>query len=87
MELTINLTNLKIGKLLKEVIVELIDLHKFRIILKEGKKRQIRRMCGKVGLTVYDLFRVRIGNISIDRINSSNWRFVSNDIFSFDTSK
>jgi len=43
-------------------------------ILKEGRNRQIRRMCAKVGLEVYDLYRVRIGNIEIGDLKEGFWR-------------
>lgn len=35
----------------------------FRIVLKEGRNRQIRRMCESVGLRVATLMRIRIGGL------------------------
>lgn len=40
----------------------------FRIILTEGKKHQIRRMCAAWGYTVTDLVRLRIGEVSLDNL-------------------
>ena len=45
-----------------------------RFILKEGRKRQIRRMCEQVGLHVTDLFRIRIGGVSINDLPEGKWR-------------
>lgn len=38
---------------------------RFRIILKEGKKRQIRRMCDAIGIKVKKLLRIRIGSLRL----------------------
>lgn len=48
--------------------------HSFNIIIREGRNRQIRRMCGKVGLTVLELKRIRIGNIQIGSIKPGDYR-------------
>jgi len=45
-------------------------------VLKEGKKRQIRRMCELVGLTVVGLKRVRIGRISLGNLPVGQWRYL-----------
>jgi 23S rRNA pseudouridine2604 synthase len=42
--------------------VELISLNTFKIILNEGKNRQIRRMCYKLGYEVTELKRTKIAN-------------------------
>lgn len=44
---------------------ELLSPHTFRIILKEGRKHQIRRMAANVQLTITSLIRTRIGTIKI----------------------
>ena len=48
-----------------------------RFILKEGRKRQIRRMCELVGLHVTDLFRIRIGAVNLDDLKEGAWRALS----------
>ncbi len=45
-----------------------------KFILKEGKKRQIRRMCELVGLKVVGLKRVRIGQITLGKLPLGQWR-------------
>jgi 23S rRNA pseudouridine2604 synthase len=48
-----------------------------RIVLHEGRKRQIRRMCELVGLRVVGLKRVRIGQIPLGKLPVGQWRFLS----------
>ena len=47
-----------------------------RFILKQGKKRQIRRMCELVGLRVVGLKRIRIGNIKLGALPPGQWRYL-----------
>lgn len=47
--------------------------------LREGKKRQIRRMCEAVGLRVIGLKRVRIGNIKLGDLPAGQWRYLGAD--------
>ncbi|MEI6479304.1 MAG: pseudouridine synthase [bacterium] len=46
----------------------------FKIILREGKKHQIRRMCSAVYLTINRLKRTRIGDITLKDITSGKYR-------------
>ena len=55
-------------------LVERIGFKKFRIILKQGLNRQIRRMCEECGYEVTDLLRVRIMNITLDGIKEGEYR-------------
>ncbi|MCR4334799.1 MAG: rRNA pseudouridine synthase [Patescibacteria group bacterium] len=48
--------------------------NKFRIIITEGKKRQIRRMCLAQGYEVMDLCRIRIMNIQLSDIGEGESR-------------
>lgn len=64
------------GKPLLPAIVEPINDDQLRFILKEGKKRQIRRMCKAVELNVTGLKRVRIGNIKLGNLPEGKWRFI-----------
>ena len=52
-----------------------ISSKRFRIILKEGKNRQIRRMVGKVGGRVIGLKRIRISNIKLGKLSEGSWRY------------
>jgi 23S rRNA pseudouridine2604 synthase len=46
----------------------------FRIILTQGLNRQIRRMCSFFGYKVVRLQRVRIMNITLDKLPVGRWR-------------
>jgi len=46
-------------------------------VLREGRKRQIRRMCELVGLKVVGLKRVRIGRIPLGHLPVGEWRFLA----------
>ena len=48
-----------------------------KMTLSEGRNRQIRKMCEKVGLTVKRLCRVSIGNIKLDGLPVGKWRYLS----------
>lgn len=48
-------------------------------ILREGKKRQIRRMCEAVGLKVTGLKRVRIGRVKLGNLPPGQWRYLDPD--------
>ena len=64
------------NKLLKKAIVSWINEDQLKFILKEGKKRQIRRMCAMVGLKVVGLKRVRIGKVRLSNLPIGKWRFL-----------
>jgi 23S rRNA pseudouridine2605 synthase/23S rRNA pseudouridine2604 synthase len=51
---------------------------RFTIVLREGRKRQIRRMCAAVGATVARLTRTRIENLALGDLASGAWRHVTN---------
>lgn len=67
------------GKPLKPAWVKQLNEDQLHFILKEGKKRQIRRMCELVGLTVIGLKRVRIGRIRLGDLPLGMWRFLRAD--------
>ncbi len=64
------------GRPLKPAQVEWINRDQLRFVLKEGRKRQIRRMCDLVGLKVTGLKRVRIGKIRLGNLPEGKWRFL-----------
>ncbi len=51
-----------------------ISSRRFRIVLKEGRNRQIRRMVRKVGSHVIRLKRIRVSKIKLGRLAEGNWR-------------
>lgn len=51
----------------------------FRIVLTEGRNRQIRRMCEAFGFHVRQLKRVRIMNIVLGDLPRGKWRDLSED--------
>ena len=67
------------GKALKPAWVKQLNEDQLHFILKEGKKRQIRRMCELVGLKVIGLKRVRIGRIRLGDLPMGQWRFLRDD--------
>jgi 23S rRNA pseudouridine2604 synthase len=62
---------------LREAQVEWINDDQLRFVLREGKKRQIRRMCEAVGLQVLGLKRVRIGGVSLGNLPAGQWRYLA----------
>ena len=53
--------------------------HQLRFVLREGRKRQIRRMCEMVGLVVTGLKRVRSGNVMLGGLPMGKWRYLRAD--------
>ncbi|BAN35867.1 ribosomal large subunit pseudouridine synthase F [Sulfuricella denitrificans skB26] len=64
------------GETLKPAEVSWQNQDQLRFILKEGKKRQIRRMCELVGLKVVGLKRVRIGRVKLGDLPVGQWRYL-----------
>jgi 23S rRNA pseudouridine2604 synthase len=64
------------GLALKRAQVSWQNRDQLRFILKEGKKRQIRRMCELVDVTVTGLKRVRIGNVKLASLPEGKWRYL-----------
>ena len=56
------------------------DSAKIRMTIHEGRNRQIRKMCEKVGLEVRRLKRVAIGDMPLDpKLKSGAWRELTQD--------
>jgi 23S rRNA pseudouridine2605 synthase len=49
------------------------------IVLREGRNRQVRRMCAAVGHDVLDLVRVRIGALGLEGLAPGEWRELQPD--------
>jgi 23S rRNA pseudouridine2604 synthase len=67
------------GKALKPARVGWQNEDQLRFILREGRKRQIRRMCEAVGLEVVALKRVRIGRVLLGELPVGKWRLLGPD--------
>lgn len=67
------------GEVLKPAEVSWQNQDQLRFILREGKKRQIRRMCELVGLKVTGLKRIRIGKIKLGDLPTGKWRYLRED--------
>ena len=65
------------GQALKPAQVAWQNPEQLRVVLTEGKKRQIRRMCELVGLKVVGLKRVRIGNVMLGNLPLGQWRYLA----------
>ena len=64
------------GEALRPAEVSWQNEAQLRFVLRQGKKRQIRRMCEMVGLTVTGLKRVRIGQVMLGDLPAGRWRFL-----------
>ena len=65
------------GRRLKPARVTQLGPQRLRFVLREGRKRQIRRMCELVGLEVTDLLRVRIGPLQLGDLPEGRWRVLT----------
>jgi 23S rRNA pseudouridine2604 synthase len=65
------------GRQLRPAQVRVSGEQTLRFILKEGRNRQIRRMCDLVELKVVDLFRLRIGPLKLGDLRQGRWRVLT----------
>lgn len=63
-----------LGSMTKPCRLERIGARWFRIILTEGRNRQIRRMCRVLGYRVVGLHRVRIMHVTIAGLAPGKWK-------------
>ena len=66
-------------RITKKCFVEKIDDFTFRIILKQGLNRQIRRMCEYFGYDVVRLERVRVMNIRLGKLKEGRYRDITRE--------
>lgn len=57
--------------------VSFLSNHIVRVIIREGRKHQIRRMCDKLNLTIVKLKRLRIGPVKLGNLKSGESRLLS----------
>jgi len=50
-----------------------------RVIMGEGRKRQIREICKQLGLPIVRILRIRIGTLRIGSLKPRQWRYLNND--------
>ena len=67
------------GVKLKPAQVSWANENQLRFALREGRKRQIRRMCEMVGLAVTGLKRVRTGGVPLGPLPVGQWRYLRKD--------
>lgn len=67
------------GEKLKPAKVSWQNEDQLRFVLREGKKRQIRRMCEMVGLHVVGLKRIRIGSVNLGKLPVGQWRYLRSE--------
>jgi len=67
------------GVPLKPAKVSWQNEDQLRFVLREGRKRQIRRLCEAVGLKVVGLKRVRIGSVALGALPAGQWRYLRAD--------
>ena len=65
------------GEKLRPAQVSWQNEDQLRFVLKQGKKRQIRRMCELVGLRVVGLKRIRMGKVKLGALPVGKWRYLA----------
>jgi 23S rRNA pseudouridine2605 synthase len=48
-----------------------------RVIMKEGRKRQIRDTCRQIGLPVVSIIRLRIGSLRLGNLKPGQWKYLT----------
>lgn len=67
------------GYVTKEAKVKKIGEKKIKIIISEGKNRQVRKMCSAVGLEVVNLKRVQISSLKLGNLACGKYRYLTKD--------
>ena len=48
-----------------------------RVVMREGRKRQIRETCQQLGLPVVRILRIRIGSLKLGNLRPRQWRYLT----------
>lgn len=65
------------GELLRVISIERIGKCRYRIVLNEGRKREIRRLTAAVGAPTVELRRIRIGGLELGDLPEGSFRELS----------
>lgn len=65
------------GEPLAPAQVSRLSPDRLRVVIHQGKNRQVRRMCAAAGLEVLRLKRVREGSITLGNLPRGEWRFLT----------
>lgn len=68
-----------LGERTRPCLMARLGPRRFRIILTEGRNRQIRRMCQALGYRVVSLHRVRMMHITIEGLHAGQWMDLSQE--------
>ncbi len=76
------------GEKTRKARIKKISSCAFRIVLKQGRNRQIRKMVKKTGNKVKTLQRIRMGNLRLGSLEKGAWRYLTHsEIKSFQALK
>ncbi len=76
------------GEKTRKAWIKKISSCAFRIVLKQGRNRQIRKMVKKTGNKVKNLQRIRMGNLRLGNLEKGAWRYLTHsEIKSFQALK
>lgn len=65
------------GETVRAERVEAISLRRVRVLIREGKKREVRRMFAAVGIKVIELVRTAFGPLTLGRLRPGQGRFLT----------
>lgn len=68
-----------LGKKTRPCRIERLGTQRFRVILTEGRNRQIRRMCQALGYRVVTLHRVRIMHVTLAGLPAGKWKTLTSE--------
>jgi len=68
-----------LGRKTRPADIQRVSAKRFRIVLKEGRNRQIRRMLQHIGHDVVRLKQIRMANVKLDRLAKGTWRHLTED--------
>ena len=67
------------GKKTAPCKIEMISNSEAKIVLNEGRNRQVRKMCEAIGLEVLSLERVSIGCLELGGLKQGEWRYLTDN--------